>query len=338
MRNLRNGLALIALAIACSASSAQNREWADKLFKDNTSHDFGNVPRGGVLSYKFTLTNIYAVPLEITGTRVSCGCVTVTPSSLKIGAKETATIDVTMDARRFTGQKTVSIYITVGPQFTSTATLQVSANSRADVVLNPGSVNFGIIAAGQAPQQSIDVEYAGAMDWKVESVKPADDRAPLEVTFQKLYGRQGGVAAFESGYRISVKVKPGAPPGSFRWELLAQTNDKDSPNVPILVEATVQAALTANPGAVKFPIVKVGQEASFNVALTGRKPFKVTGVEGAGDGLTVDYKPDTATTRVLTLRWKPEKGGEFQREVQIKTDLEDGGAVTINVKGTAEGP
>ena len=54
-----------------------------------------------------------------------------------------------MDARRFTGPKTVTIHVTVGPEYTSTATLQVSANSRSDVVFNPGEVNFGVVPHGR---------------------------------------------------------------------------------------------------------------------------------------------------------------------------------------------
>src|SRR6516164_90238 len=124
----RSVVALTALLLVTAAGSGQNREWADKLFKGETTHNFGNVPRGAVLHYRFPMTNIYAVPLEIIGSRVSCGCVSIMPSVNKLGPKETAYIDVTMDARRFTGQKTVSIFITVGPEYTSTATLQVSAN------------------------------------------------------------------------------------------------------------------------------------------------------------------------------------------------------------------
>src|SRR5262249_42413858 len=129
-RLMRN-LFLVPVALLCGAALAtgQNHEWADKLFtKGGSTHNFGNVPRGAVLNYRFPITNIYAVPLDIVGTRVSCGCVTVTPSSTTLQPKESGYIDITMDARRFTGSKTVNIFITVGPQYTSTATLQVSAN------------------------------------------------------------------------------------------------------------------------------------------------------------------------------------------------------------------
>ena len=65
---VRNGfLALVAVVMSASVASAQ--EWAEKMFvKDNAphlTHDFGNVPRGTLLYHAFPVTNIYAVPLEI---------------------------------------------------------------------------------------------------------------------------------------------------------------------------------------------------------------------------------------------------------------------------------
>src|ERR1700758_2623121 len=141
---MKTALSIAALFLlgATPVQAQQAQEWADKLFaKGGTTYNFGNVPRGALLSHEFTLTNIYAVPLEIIGTRVSCGCVTVKPATMVIQPKESTTVDVTMDGRRFIGPKTVKIYISVGPQYTSTATLEVSANSRADIVFNPGQVN-----------------------------------------------------------------------------------------------------------------------------------------------------------------------------------------------------
>jgi hypothetical protein len=71
---MRNGfLALVALVLSASAAPAQ--EWAEKLFvKDNAphlSHDFGTVARGTQLYHAFPVTNIYAVPIEISSIRAS---------------------------------------------------------------------------------------------------------------------------------------------------------------------------------------------------------------------------------------------------------------------------
>src|SRR5262249_22035411 len=161
------GLTLAALVVGTTTASAQSGAWADKMFKGANAHDFGSVPRGSQLYHRFSMTNIWAVPLELTSVRVSCGCVTATPSTKVLQPRESGFLDVTMDAHRFTGPKTVTIYITVGPQYTSTATVRISANSRADVVFNPGQINFGVVQRGQGAAQVIDVEYAGVLDWKV---------------------------------------------------------------------------------------------------------------------------------------------------------------------------
>src|SRR5436305_1628825 len=133
-------LALVVAAAAATAAPAQN--WAEKMFPDGIEHDFGVVPHGAQLFHQFTLTNLYAVRMEITSITPGCGCVTATATKRVLEPRETATLDVNMDARRFTGPKSVIIRVSVGPEFTSSADVKVTANSRADVVFNPGDVEF----------------------------------------------------------------------------------------------------------------------------------------------------------------------------------------------------
>jgi hypothetical protein len=329
MRNLF----LVPVALLCGAALAtgQNHEWADKLFtKGGSTHNFGNVPRGAVLNYRFPITNIYAVPLDIVGTRVSCGCVTVTPSSTTLQPKESGYIDITMDARRFTGPKTVNIFITVGPQYTSTATLQVSANSRADVVFNPGQVSFGLVPAGQTPSQTIDVEYAGVLDWRITGL--AELKAPLDVKYRELYREQG-----RSGYRLQVTLKDNAPPGPFKYEVLLQTNDPASLLVPVLIEGNIQAALTVFPPVVPLKNIQVGQEVAHKVLVNGNgdKLFRILQVEGAPEGMTVEFPPAAAKVQVLTIKCRPTVAGPLKCELRVKTDLDGGAVATIAVDGNS---
>src|SRR5262249_34851338 len=148
--------------------------WAEKMFSDGTTHDFGTVPRGAQLSHRFTLTNIYAVRMEITGIQSGCGCVTATAEKRVLEPLEKTTLEVNMDARRFTGPKKVVVKVNVGPDDFSTAEITVLANSRSDVVFNPGEVNFGSIPRGQGATQIIEVEYAGAQKWEVTEIVAKD--------------------------------------------------------------------------------------------------------------------------------------------------------------------
>src|SRR5262249_8563783 len=91
MRNVV--LALAALAVGPAAASAQNAAWADKIFKGTPSHAFGSVPRGAQLHHRFPIPNIYAVPLQITNARSTCGCLTATPSKTSLSPQEVAYLD-----------------------------------------------------------------------------------------------------------------------------------------------------------------------------------------------------------------------------------------------------
>lgn len=330
---MRNMLALFALVLLTSASPAQGQDWLKKAFLANGGsdrNDFGNQPRGTQLYHRFPMTNIWAVPLEIlpdkAGLRTSCGCVTVTPTKYTLQPREQGYLEVIMDTRKFIGPKTVTIFVTVGPEFTSTATIQVSANSRTDVVFNPGQVEFGVVPAGQSPTQTIEVEYAGVLDWRVNDVMK--NGAPLDATLEEMYRRQGQV-----GYRVRVALKNDVLPGSQKWEMHLKTNDPASPLVPILVTATVQASLTVAPNPVNLRSVKLGDTVSQRVVVRGTKPFRIVAVEGVGDGILADFPSVAAPVQIVTLKCQPTATGDLRRQLVIKTDLSTEAPVTFTVEG-----
>jgi hypothetical protein len=328
---MRNALlTLLVLAIGTPAIRAQE-SWANQLFPAGTNHDFGSVPRGAQLFHRFQVKNKYAARLEIIQTRTSCGCVTVTPSFKALNPKEEGTVEVTMDARRFTGAKTVTVHITFGPEFVSTAALTVTANSRADVVFNPGQVTFGIVPRGQTPTQTIDVEYAGVLPWKINEI--VNSNAALETSFAEWYRRPGQV-----GYRVSVTLKPDAPAGVLREELFLKTNDPASPLVPVLVEATIQAPLSVSPSTLRLGSnLKVGAPVTQRVMVKGSgSPFRIVAVEGQGGGVQAELPTAAAPVHFLTIKCQPEKAGDLRQQLRIKTDLTGDAVVTVTVEGHVE--
>jgi hypothetical protein len=353
---MRNAVLLLVVWLFASTPAAVDAPWAEKLVQSGTDHDFGTVARGAQLSHTFILDNPYAVPLEIT-TRVGCSCVAVNPATQTLQPKQKAKLEITMDARRFTGPKTVNIYVTVSaPQYYSQATLTVAANSRADVVLNPGEVSFGVVQQGQkSAPQTIDVEYAGELNWKVTELvystaaletssqepshretgtEPLGPRAPIEASFQELYrrppkpGQPGQV-----GYRVSVAVKADAPAGSIKQELYLKTNDPASPLVPILVEGTVQATLAATPNPVAVGSLKLGESVTKLVVVRGNKPFRIVAVEGLGEGVAAELPTDAKRVQTIRVKCQPQKTGDLIRQLLFKTDLDDQASVSVKVEG-----
>ncbi len=343
MRNVV--LALLVSSLAIPAVSAQeNRPWAEKLIMGNMIGnakspnslvmDFGVVAKGSQNPGSFKLTNPYAFPLEI-ATKVECNCVTVTPRSLVLQPKESADLSITMDTTRFTGNKHVHIELTTGPQFVSRASLLVSAQIRGDLVLNPGRINLGNMNGGQnASTQSLDVEYAGATDFRITEV--VENNSPVKLTVKELY-REPGPGGFRVGYRVTAETKEGAAAGNFRQEVFLKTNDPAGPLLPVPVEGSVAATLSAVPNTLELGTMKLGQEKLQKVMVRGGKPFRIIGIEGAGDGITYDLPTAPSMIQTVVFHFQPGKTGDVNRKLQIKTDLVPENAVSIKVEG-AVGP
>jgi hypothetical protein len=320
---------IVALVAGAPAAAGQDEApWAEKLFENKTEHNFGSVAHGTQMLHKFPFKNIYAVPLDVTITQVSCGCTTATTSTAKVESHGSGTIDVNMNGRLFTGSRTVYVYVRFSnPQFYSTAMLKVIANSRQDIVFNPGSVNFGVVAQGQGSAQDIQVAYAGTFKWEVSGV--VTNGLPVDAKVEPLRMPKPG----EIGYKVSVSLKPDAPAGSLKGEMFLKTNDPVSPLLPLVVEGNVQAALAASPTSVRIP-AQVNESARGNVAVRGNKAFRILAVEGLGEGLTLENQlPDAPSeTHRLTFLVKKGEAGDFRRKVRISTDLQKA-PVIVTVEG-----
>jgi hypothetical protein len=322
-------LVLLATIVLTQTAAAQTTAWADKLFGGTTTHDFGVVPRGAQLKHSFKITNIYKEPLQITNVRVSCSCLTATPSTNTLNPNESATLDISMDGRQFSGPKTIRIYVSVGPKYISTATLTVTANGRQDVVFAPNDLDFGNVARGQTPTRTIDVEYTGAIDWKVqEIVKSAGAPFDLKVDVLPRPANQPP----RRGYRLFATLKADAAAGPFKQEIILKTNDAASPVLTFNIAGTIQATLAVSPPNLAINGLRVGESQTKKVVLRADRPFRVTGIDGLGDGITADIPDRLDTTMIVSVTIQPTQAGELRRQLTIRTDLEKENA-TVTLQG-----
>ena len=320
--------ALVALLSTTDYAAAQTA-WANKMFGNSSTHDFGTVARGAQLKHTFTMTNIYKVPLQITNIGVECGCVTATPTTKILQPNETAQLHINMDAARFSGPKTVKVHVTVGPEFVSTATLTVSAVARQDVVFNPGEIDFGPVAKGQTPTKFIDVEHAGNAAWKVSEIVKSG-AAPFDLKVEQLPQKVSGFVTV--GYRIFATLKPNAAPGAFKQEIILKTNDPQAPVITFHIAGAVRASLNVAPNPVNLGSLKVGEEQSTKIVVSGSRPFRIVAIDGLGDGVTIPLSDRTAATHILDLRVQPRVAGGLRKQITVRTDL-DNEAATITVEG-----
>jgi hypothetical protein len=313
--------------------------WANKFFLPDIAtnreqpappvivHNFGDVPHGTLCVHRFTITNVYDVPMQITDVRMTCQCLNFVPMTRVLQPNETADFVITMNAAKFVGFNTQTFYVTFGPKYVSTAVIRVQANSNTEVTVTPGAVTFGTIPQGTRTGQSVSVRYSGGgKNWKLtEVVSPSPG---LDVQLTEV-GR-GGPLRGGAEYRVDVNLKPTTPPGPISEQITLRTNDPANPLVQVTVTGTIVAPLELAPGRVVMSGIPLGQSGTQRVLIRAAKPFRVLGVDGAGNGLTAELPPSAAPlpVQVVTVKYEPRVPGVLTGELRIRTDL-DGGATAV---------
>jgi hypothetical protein len=326
------GVLLLTAAVGAAQAPAPFVPWANKFFQKNSPpavivHDFGTVPKGTILVHKLTITNIYDVPMQVIDVRKSCSCLEAYPPAGVLQPHDTAELTVTMNTDKFTGANAQTFFVTFGPQYVSTAVLQVKATSRADVTVTPGLVNFGVVGQGSKPSQAVTIKYAGRQrDWKVTGVVPPT--GPLDV--QVTEGNRGIIGFGGPEYRVTVSLKADAPAGAVSEVVSLKTNDPTAPVIQVGVSGVVQAPVSVAPGKVRFDDVKLGGPGAVQkVVVRAAKPFTIRPVADDGDGLTVETFPGAAPVQVVTVRYQPKAAGLLRKTVTFQTDL---GSATFAVE------
>jgi hypothetical protein len=321
---------LVALLLAfVAAAPASAQEWAKKMF-DETSHNFGTVARGAKTEHRFVFKNVYKEDLHVVGVRTSCGCTSPTVSKHDLKTGEQAEIVAKFNTHTFVGQHGATLTVTFDKPFHAEVQLRVTGNIRGDVTFNPPFIDLGNLELGEGAERQVRVVRAGSFPWEIKDVRSVN--SDFEVVLSKPQ-RNGG----QSAYDLTFRLKPGAPAGYVKGQLMLVTNDPRAVQIPMDVEGRVVAPVTVSPQLLAMGSVPSGGTVTKNVVVKANRPFKVTGVD-CGDGcITCPAKPDPAVLHILPVTFKAgEAVGPIERELKISTDLGEGAVPSVLVQATVE--
>ena len=195
--------------------------------------------------------------------------------------------------------------------------LQVNGYIRRDVVMEPGSVDLGSVDQGKAAVKSIAVNYAGRPDWQIVGVKSANPH--LSGAIQQT-SREGG----QVSYKLTVHVDPSAPPGVIRDHLVLVTNDRNSTQVPVLVQGVVESGIVVAPTTLFLGVLQPGQRVTRQLVVKGKKPFRILSVTSDGEGFEFDTSAENQPKQVHVIPVTfvaGEEPGKISNSIRIETDL-----------------
>jgi Protein of unknown function (DUF1573) len=314
-RSVVGGMLLVGL----SAGPARAGAWTDALFAQN-QHDFGTVPRGVKVKHSFLMVNRLSEPVTILNLRPSCGCTSGRASMSMVPPGQTAVIEAEMDTRNFVGKKSTLLYVSLvtasGQE--GEARLEIISHILSDIVMNPGSIDFGVVTRGQSSTQVLTIDRINAPGWKFVQMVSASRVINAQLA-------QTARTDTSASYALTVSLKPDAPAGLVRDEIRLISNDAETASIPLTVTAWIRGDLTAAPSVLSLGQIHSAAGAEGRFIVRSSRPFTIRSIEGAGDGFSTS-PPDAKlqSTHVVTVAYKPEDGttrGDIRRIFRVQTDL-----------------
>jgi len=306
-------------------AQAQSNAWARKMF-NKTKHDFGVVARGSDVQYRFKIKNIYKQTVHIADVKTTCGCSAASPTKRTLKTFETSEVVVTMNTQRFSRRKDTNLIVTFDRPLYAKVTIPITAYIRTDVVITPGSVNFGAVDEGTPAEKTISITYAGRSNWKINKVKIGNRHLTAKLTETN---RRGGRVQ----YSLTLQLDGSVPVGSLRDQITLVTDDANSPYVPVRVLARVESEFTAT--ASSLGTVQAGQPKVFNVVVRGRKSFQIEKIDctNSPDCFQAKISEQSRRIHVVPVTFTPpEKEGLFRETLNIKIAGRDQ-PVTLEISG-----
>jgi hypothetical protein len=293
--------------------------------KDALKIDYKSVAKGQDVFFKIRVSNVYKEEMRITSITTSCGCISwdenrggnTLPGPIVIPSGQEKTLTLRLDTIRHHGeQKNKWGTITfLEPQNNQVGYASVLAEGyiRSDVVLQPGSVNFGSVDPAKGAEQRVSVSYAGRNDWRILSAKCHSSWLSTEIVEKS---RGNGLV----NYDLVVKLKESAPVGTLRDQLVLVTDDLNNPQIPIQVEAKVEPDIVVTDA--NFGTVTPGKPKEISVIVRYTKlpikPFKIEKFERTKQDTTIRVKKsdEAKPLHQLTLTFTPpNEPGPFEEEM-----------------------
>lgn len=307
-------LGIATVAILTLAMPVNAQEWAKKMFKE-TEHNFGTVIRDSKTEYSFVFENLYMEDVHVAAVRTSCGCTTPRIENATLKTYEKGAIVAHFNTDTFSGQRGATVTVTIDKPFYAEVQLQVKGFIRTDVMVDPGSVQFGAVDQGTAFLQKVNVNYKGGYsNWKIVDVQSDNPHIKADVTeSNRNYG--------QANYTLNVHLDNQTPVGYLNDHVMLVTSDNQK--IPVLVEGRVEAAVSVSPAALFMGVVQPGQKVTKQLVVKSKKPFKILSISCDDKAFEINLpKEDTAKpVHLIPVTFMAgDDLGKIVKTIKIQTD------------------
>jgi hypothetical protein len=228
-----------------------------------------------------------------------------------------------MDSTRFIGVKSVTIFVHFDQPRNDEVRLWVRANGRDDVMLTPETLAFGQVKRGSTPTATVRVTFQGNGGLRILE-------AQAESNYIQPAVRELSRTPNEAAYEVTARLRSDTPVGRWFTDVWLALDNQTIPRVRVPLTVEIESPLSVSPPQVSLGDVKVGVEVERRVIVRGVKPFRVTGIKGTDALISVRDSADASKpVHVLTIHYKATTAGDFNRALEVLTDLDGGSSIDV---------
>jgi hypothetical protein len=237
-RNLRRFVAAVGVAAVLLASGALAQAQKPRAVFKETTHDFGKVKQGDVVSHEFVFKNEGGAPLIVDRVETTCGCTAALVSEKRIAPGKEGKIKTTFDTRGYAGRLSKYVYLVSNDgesarrELVLVADIEVPPSARIDV--DRYNVDMGLVLEGESPSAQLVIKSAGERELKIElaheNVRFFSSGKPLASPFFLPTGESR---------EIELRFPPQSKTGVLRDYILVKSNDPVRSTLSIYVSRYV---------------------------------------------------------------------------------------------------
>jgi Protein of unknown function (DUF1573). len=305
-------------------SNSFAQKWAEDMFKIR-EYSFGSVSRNAKAEYDFVIYNPYIEDVHIRSVSSSCSCTTVSIDNATLKTYETAKVKAHYNTDKFVGSKSATITVVIDKPFYATVQLHVNGNIRSDILFQPGELNFGSVASGEAVEKNVDFSYLGRSNWQVREIKSSNPHVSAELTeTSRNYG--------QVKYRLKIKLSPDAPAGYINDRIILVASEGYGTEIPFMVQGYVRSGITVSPSTLFVGNLEPGEKVVKRVVLRAENPFTIKEISCTNDKYSFDFaklENETVAAKnihIVSITFEaPESDSDkvFTDTIDIKTNIQE---------------
>lgn len=188
----------------------------------------------------FKISNPTDKAITIKEAAGSCGCLNVSPLARKLEPGESCELRASYHALPSRYADRVAIYVRTDEAVWAHVTPTVVATVHHELLLEPPSASFGMIAAGQANTLKLELRHYNEEPFKVLKIE-GDAQAEIALAHRPKPGANG------AAHEIEVTLKAGQRSGLIKGSYTIVTDNPKARRIPLGVLASVRGEVIVQP-------------------------------------------------------------------------------------------